>query len=406
MKYMGSKQYMLKNGLSDLLSQEVPKSKRFIDPFAGSCAVVRHVALNYSVEIITSDLQLYSEVIAKSITGRTEKIDLEKLNRDWILKARKSCKNSRHFIPATILERSPVDTVILVKKARVLCRKKSGIGPIWNAYGGHYFSPSQAIGIDYLMKYLPLEECERSLCLSALIQAASKIASAPGHTAQPLQPKDSGNVNNLIVQAWKRDLFDQVKKELEVINQEHGQKLGSSYTLEANETLKDVREGDLVFLDPPYSGVQYSRFYHVLETIARGECGPVEGVGRYPSLSDRPQSKFSNVGQSEEALNSMMKLLSERGAKVIFTFLEGDCSNGLSGDFVKKVSKKYFNIDEERGHVHGFFSTMGGNNRNRPSKIESVELLLLLTPKLKKQRTIASPKQVRSLSNELIPMTL
>lgn len=372
---------MLKNGLSTLLAKEIPKSTRFIDPFAGSCAVVRHVAEKYSIEIIASDLQDYSKIIAGSILGRTQKLDLEKINIDWTEKAQKHYKNSKLFKTASVLENSQAEVISLVHRARMLCEVKSKVGPMWNAYGGHYFSPSQALGIDYLMKYLPSHEPERSLCLSSLIKTASKIASAPGHTAQPLQPKTVGNVNKLIIQAWKRDLFGLVKKELNITNEEYAKKMGGSYSIEALELLKDVREGDLVFLDPPYSAVQYSRFYHVLETIARGTCGPVEGVGRYPSLTKRPQSNFSNIGQSSSALEDLMKLLSEKGAKIIFTFPAGVCSNGLSGNIVKKISKKYFNIEDERNHVHGFFSTMGGNNTNRPAKVESVELLLLLTPK-------------------------
>ncbi len=380
---MGSKQYMLRNGLADLLRKEIPKAKRFIDPFAGSCAVVGHVAEKYSIEVISSDLQKYSEVIARSILSRTQPIDLGPLEKEWIQKAEKSCERSKLFKLAKLLEDKTPNTVTLVKRARDLCTKKSNIGPVWNAYGGNYYSPSQALSIDYLIKILPKKEPDRSVCLAALIKTASKSASAPGHTAQPLQPKTTGNVNKLIRQAWERNIFEQVLKDLHEINGNHAKKIGRSFTLEANDLLQNTKHGDLVFLDPPYSGVQYSRFYHVLETIARGECGSVEGVGRYPSLLERPQSKYSNAGQSKVALENMMNLLSEKGAKVIFTFPEGKCSNGLSGDIVKQISKKYFDIEKEGEHIHGTFSTMGGNNKNRPAKMDSVELLLLLTPKVK-----------------------
>ena len=49
----------------------------------------------------------------------------------------------------------------------------------------------------------------------------------------------------------------------------HAKQIGASKVADANKAAHQVREGDLVFLDPPYSGVHYSRFYHVLETIAR-----------------------------------------------------------------------------------------------------------------------------------------
>jgi len=381
MKYMGSKKYMLKNGLSELLNQEVPSANRFIDPFAGSGAVAFHVAKNFEIEVILSDTQDYSIALGEGVLGNLKKIDVTSIKKDWIESSRGLTNRSKKYVSVCDVN-NPEDIIEFVFAARKNCELKSKIGPIWNAYGGHYFSPHQALGIDYLLKNLPKNPQQRRLALAALIRTASKLASAPGHTAQPLQPKSEGNVNKLIWSAWKRDIFDQVSTELENISSEIVLKAGKCRVIDVNNMVdKFVKKGDLVFLDPPYSGVQYSRFYHVLETIARGDCGPVEGVGRYPSLSERPQSKFSNVGQSKAALEDMLYKLSRKQANVIFTFPAGKCSNGLSGLDIKNVAKKYFDIEDERHHVHGSFSTMGGNNKNRPHKIDSNELLLLLRPK-------------------------
>lgn len=381
MKYMGSKQYMLKNGLSELLNQEVPKAKRFIDPFAGSGAVAFHVARNFDIEVILSDTQSYSAAIGEAILTNLRKVNLVSLKEEWLYPSRTAIAKSKKYISIEKVS-SEKDITNFVIEARINCENMSQIGPVWNAYGGHYFSPEQALAIDYLLKNLPRKTQLRRLALAALIRTASKLASAPGHTAQPLQPKMVGNVNKLIWSAWKRDVFDQVYIELEKLNAETVNKKGKCYVMDVNNMIeKFVNKGDLVFLDPPYSGVQYSRFYHVLETISRGYCGPVEGVGRYPALAERPQSKFSNVGQSKLALEEMLHKLSDKQATVIFTFPSGKCSNGLSGKDIRNVAKKYFDIEDERHHVHGSFSTMGGNNKNRPHKIDSDELLLLLRPK-------------------------
>lgn len=391
MKYMGSKQYMLKNGLAELLNQEVPSANRFIDPFAGSGAVAFYVAKNFPKKVILSDTQSYSAAIGGAVLGNLGEIDIYPLKLKWIDPSKNSVAKSKKYLSIKDISNA-ADITSFVSAARKNCEQKSQIGPVWNAYGGHYFSPEQALAIDYLLKNLPEEEQSKRIALAALIRSASKLASAPGHTAQPLQPKLDGNVNKLILSAWKRDIFDQVWNELEKLNSEVVQKEGECHVLDVNETIeKIVKKGDLVFLDPPYSGVQYSRFYHVLETIARGYCGPVEGVGRYPALSERPQSKFSNVGQSKLALEDMLYKLSEKQATVIFTFPAGKCSNGLSGKDIRSVAKKYFDIEDERHHVHGSFSTMGGNNKNRPHKIDSNELLLLLRPKFKSIKKEVAP---------------
>ena len=95
---------------------------------------------------------------------------------------------------------------------------------------------------------------------------------------------------------------------------------------------------DLVIVDPPYSSVQYSRFYHVLETIARGTCGPVSGQGRYPAINERPQSSWSNKGTSQFALKMLLEKLSVTGCTVIFTFPSSETSNGLSGNAIIETS--------------------------------------------------------------------
>jgi adenine-specific DNA-methyltransferase len=48
----------------------------------------------------------------------------------------------------------------------------------------------------------------------------------------------------------------------------------------------------VVYLDPPYSKLQYSRYYHVLNSILSYDYPPVEGAGRTPPREMRFSSKF------------------------------------------------------------------------------------------------------------------
>ena len=61
---MGSKRAMLRNGLGELLAQEVPNAERFIDLFAGSGAVAAHVASKFQVPVLAFDLQRYAAILA------------------------------------------------------------------------------------------------------------------------------------------------------------------------------------------------------------------------------------------------------------------------------------------------------------------------------------------------------
>ncbi|NDU93160.1 MAG: hypothetical protein G3I10_11265 [Ferrovum sp.] len=247
---------------------------------------------------------------------------------------------------------------------------------IFRAYGGHYFSPSQAIAIDTLIDSLPTIKADHDVCLAALLIAASDCAASPGHTAQPFQPTETSG--RYIHEAWRKDIFAYVEKALLNVCPLHAQVQGSARVGDAVTIAASLTKDDLVFIDPPYTGVHYSRFYHVLETIARGWCSDVSGVGRYPPPHERPVSAFSRKGQSREAFERMMSVLAKRGCSAIVTFPAGECSNGLSGKIVTELASQYFHVEKKT--VASRFSTLGGNNRHRQARQLSSEMILLLWP--------------------------
>jgi adenine-specific DNA methylase len=137
----------------------------------------------------------------------------------------------------------------------------------------------------------------------------------------------------------------------------------------------------LAFVDPPYSGVHYSRFYHVLETIARGRSVKVSGTGRYPPIKQRPHSNYSTIGQSRIALDDLLSTLARKQVRVVLTFPAGKASNKLSGEIVRELAEKYFVM--RRKMVKTRFSTLGGDNHHRKDHLNRGELILLLRPRRK-----------------------
>lgn len=370
MKYMGSKKSMLKNGLGELLLQEAPKANRFFDPFCGSSSVVWFLAEKTDRQIIAGDLQKFSIDLANSILLRNEPLNDSDISilENWI-------NLSKGFHETVKIDQEFKKTKKFVWENRKLSKQNSYA--ITKAYGGYYFSIDQGLKFDSLLHFLPEHEPIRSLAISSLIEAASQCVASPGHTAQPFQP--DGNGLAAIMEAWKRDPFYYVEKILTDVSLRHANKIGFAKTGNAVDLMNLLEEDDLVFLDPPYSGVQYSRFYHVLETIARNSWENVSGRGRYPSSQRRPKSDYSLRGKSQFAFDQLLRRISEKKAKAIVTFPADDCSNGLSGKTVKEISKKYFKVTHEI--IKGKFSTMGGNNSNRPARHNSEELVLVLNQK-------------------------
>src|SRR4051812_5749751 len=75
------------NGLGTLLDREVPKATRFVDLFAGSAAVASHVAQRFDIEVVATDLQMYSVVLANAIVSRQRTLDPQTLWDNWFKRA-------------------------------------------------------------------------------------------------------------------------------------------------------------------------------------------------------------------------------------------------------------------------------------------------------------------------------
>ena len=381
MKYMGSKRVMLYNGLGELILRRAKYVDRVADLFSGSGSVAWFAAQETRKPVVASDIQDYAVIMAKAVVERTAAIEPSTLETNWLKRATERRANSRLWRSAQELCESDIGIGRLVQRAKALCAEPSRVGPIWNAYGGHYFSPVQALTFDYLLRYLPQREPNRSVCLASTIVSAGKCAAAPGHTAQPFKP--TRTAGPFLVDAWHKSPLEYCRKALRDICPRYAEIPGEARKSDAIEMAELLGSRDLVFVDPPYSAVQYSRFYHVLETVARGKCSPVAGVGRYPPIEDRPQSRYSNKSQAEEELENLLWILSEVGATVIFTFPQGDCSNGLSGEGVIDVASDWFNVTP--APVGGVFSTLGGNNLLRDARQPSNELILLMRPKRRRR---------------------
>ncbi|MHB1988270.1 MAG: DNA adenine methylase [Acidimicrobiales bacterium] len=375
MKYMGSKRWMLSNGLGHLLVKQAESSERFIDLFSGTGAVSWHVAEHTDLPVLAVDLQMYSAVLARSVIGRTQSVNGDRIAEEWIGKAteirlqNKMWQEACRFDPELIKAED-------VLAARRLCSKSNGL--VTAAYGGHYFSPKQAISTDALIQALPEREPKRSVCLATLIWSLTRCVASPGHTAQPFQP--TASALPFIRDSWSRDVFSAC---LDVIPDIANRSAGSRGSAIAGDATivaaKEARPGDLVFLDPPYSAAQYSRFYHVLETVARGSCGPVSGGGRYPPAAERPRSSFSLLSQANQALRELLSVLGKSGCRVVMTFPQHGCSNGISGEDIINVAREWFEVDVTSVRIR--HSTLGGNNAGRAARRSAMELILSMQPR-------------------------
>jgi adenine-specific DNA-methyltransferase len=385
MKYMGHKGKLLPV-LGEILIQESRNAASIADPFCGSGAVSWYLATQTDKAIISGDLQAFAVARAASVTERTEAIDAAALLKQWSADARAVVERITCQFPNAERSVDPEnvtheDIRYVVSRSRTFCEAVlppilDRIGssfPMTRAYGGHYFSPLQAIELDALRQTVPQDAALKRVALGALVETAGKCAASPGHTAQPFQPTQSAA--KFILEAWNRDVWAVLGQSVDSISSTFARTEGCAEAGDFKECISKLKEGDLVFADPPYSDVHYSRFYHVLETLTIGREVSVTGTGRYPPFADRPASNFSRKGQAKLAAKGLIDSCIENRTNLVLTFPHDGASNGLkTADFVALAEGSFSSVETHQ--VTSQFSTLGGNAGTRGGRKECIESIV------------------------------
>lgn len=383
MKYMGSKRAMLTNGLGELLQQVLSDRRRFVDLFVGSGAVAKFVAARREIPVLAVDLQRYAALLTGAVIHRTAPLRTSDLWTSWVERASDWLSREAGvlgFAQALALTHTPafsnrrfLSNVQLVREA---CELLPTSFPLGRAYGGYYFGLEQVLWLEALRQTVPSGPAEE-VAVAALIESASECSASPGHTAQPFSPTKQGMPH--LFGAWSRNLAARTERRFELLGAQCALVKGRSMVGDAVQMAGELTESDLVFVDPPYSEVQYSRFYHVLESVADGGVGLVSGVGRYPPIDKRPQSNFSRKAPAVQEFEKLMAAIAQSGAHSLVTFPEAEASNGLSGKQVEQISAQYFKV--VRRVVESTFSTLGGTGATRSARQGTKELILHLVPR-------------------------
>src|SRR5713101_959103 len=168
MKYMGSKRSMLANGLGKILRAETANANCFADLFVGSSAVAWYIAENTRCRVRVADLQLFAVSLAEAVITRRRTIEAESVWKVWQWDAQRSVSRNCLFHEAEVFDRANWERARRrsVADAREICLESRG--PVTRAYGGHYFSPRQALLLDALRRTLPNDPVGRSVALAAL----------------------------------------------------------------------------------------------------------------------------------------------------------------------------------------------------------------------------------------------
>lgn len=206
-----------------------------------------------------------------------------------------------------------------------------------STYANAYFSLTQSAEIDSIRCAIDtlrgrgvLTRSEFEWGLLALGHASLRVANTTGHFAQFLTP--SAKNFRRVAQQFGRPVFDQWILSLETLKPAGTTEWRSSNCAtrsDCDSLLKSLRGTNgvgVVYCDPPYTDDQYSRFYHVWETLVLYDYPTVTGAGLYrPDRFTTPFSLRSKVG---EAFRQLVEEVASTGADLVLSYP----SNGLLHD--------------------------------------------------------------------------
>lgn len=229
-------------------------------------------------------------------------------------------------------------------------------------FSGGYFSLKQATQLDALRCAIDRSTRaeERDRALAAWIWAASIVVNAPGHTAQFLKANDASSAAR-VRYAWARDVWSLFRRTFADLRPHGTTAWRGKNRVEVGDALEFLasdRANDLsvVYADPPYTKDQYSRYYHVYETMYAYDFPDSKGEGRY--RSDRFVTDFSLATGVSTAFRSLAEGVAARDATLVLSYP----SNGLlqqTGGDVKKLLRSVFRSVKVTS-FEAKHSTMGG----------------------------------------------
>lgn len=267
-RYTGSK-YKITNWIKNIIKEECVDCSSFCDIFAGTGVVTDALIDDYSI-IRINDFLYSNEVIYKAFFKK------ENFNFAKIMKFFQYYKN---------LNSNEIADNYVSKN-----------------FGNKFFeyNDSKLIGFireDIEKNKKDLNEREYCILLTSLLYSLDRCANTVGHY-------EAYRKNVKLTSDFRFELINPVIK-----NDDDKRQI--IITREDANVLAKKIKCDLVYIDPPYSSRQYSRFYHVLETIVKWDKPELYGEALKPT----PENMSTYC--SSKAIDSFNELIMDLKCKYI-----------------------------------------------------------------------------------------
>ncbi|BBL03920.1 site-specific DNA-methyltransferase [Alistipes communis] len=324
MKYMGSKREILEDinlAIKDLNIE----SEWFCDLFAGTSIV--GCAFLDTYNICVNDIQSYSAIFAHLYASILQKnISLNFID-ELQERVNATVAEFDYINPNLKFDYSSIrdyNQLIAIETAQQNLITKDfdlGFSFFVKNYSGTYWSYEQCKWIDSIRA---VAECYKGsikyyVIMSALIFAMSYASQSTGHFAQ-YRDVTKSNMNDILIYRGKNiwNLFCRKFEEIcniPNLNIDHQIRISS---LDYVDCLRTIEPNSIIYADPPYSAVHYSRFYHAIETLVQYDHPVLQYKGRY--RENRHQSPFDKKSEVESAFVKLFKGIKDRKSHLILSY--------------------------------------------------------------------------------------
>lgn len=325
-RYTGSK-YKLMPWIKELILENCPEHDSLFDVFGGT-GVVTSELLDITSSNIINDFLFSNEIIYKAFFGKG-KYDRKKL---------KAHVNKYSEIDRNILEDNYVS----------------------ENYGDKYFRYEDAKLIGFIREDLQREydngeinEREFCILLASLLYSFDRCANTVGHYEAYIKGKE---IRAEFIYGLVEPIISKNKIDI--------------YREDSNELAKRV-VADIAFIDPPYNSRQYSRFYHVMETITKWEKPELVGTAMKP-----PEENMSNYCRNS-APKVFAELIESLKVKYIVVTYNNTYDSKSSSSRNKITLEQIQEILEKKGKTQIFETDYHRFNAGKTDASDHKELVFI-----------------------------